>query len=185
MDFDKIINKRKSCRSFKDKKAPIKLILEAIDAATKIPLAGNHYNIHFLIIENPKTIEKLTDFCQQSWINEAPVVIVVASDDTHLENLYDERGRIYSRQQAGAAIHQLILKLTELDLASCWVGAYTDETIKQTLKIPQHYQVEAIIPVGYEKGRQPRSKKKNLEKVIFWESWDKWKRPTSIKDPYV
>lgn len=185
MDIDKLIEKRKSVRSFKDKKVSFKLILEAIDATLRGPFAGNINNLKFIIIESQETIDKIANFSQQHWMNDASTLIVVCSDDTHLENLYGERGRIYSRQHSGAAIEILLLKLTELNLASCWVGAYTDELVKQLLNIPQHIQIEAIIPVGYEKGRAKRPRKKTLDKVISWETWGNSKKPTYFKEPKV
>ena len=48
--------------------------------------------------------------------------------------MHGERGRIYARQQAGAAINTLLLKLTDLGLQSCWVGSYDDEKIRELLE---------------------------------------------------
>jgi nitroreductase len=184
MEFDSVIKKRKSVRSFKDKKVNWRDILEAIDSAVQGPYAGNFNNLHFLIVEDESKIKDIAKFSDQLWINEAPALIVVCSDDTNLENLYGERGRVYSRQQAGATIHTILLKLTDLGLSSCWVGAYADELIKQKLKIPQHIQIEAILPVGYE-NKRPGSDKKNkkeLEAVLYWEAWRNSRRPTAFEE---
>ncbi len=183
MDFDAVINKRRSVRSFKSRLPSWKDILEAIDTANKSPFAGNINNLKFIIIENDVIIREISKFAQQTWINEAGVLLIVCSDDIHLENLYGERGRVYSKQQAGAAIITLLLKLTDLGLASCWVGAYNDELIKEKLSIPQHMQVEAIIPIGYEKGKSGPKNKKSLDATIFWEKWDNRYRPVITKEP--
>src|SRR3989338_40500 len=150
MEFDKVIESRKSVRSFRSKKASWKDVIEAINSALQAPFAGNQNHMNFIIIERQETINRISELTNQLWINECGILVIVCSDDTHLENLYGERGRIYSRQQAGAAIYMLLLKLEDLGLGGCWIGAYTDELVKQKLKIPQHIQVEAIIPVGYE-----------------------------------
>ncbi len=185
MKFDSLIKKRKSVRAFTKKKPSWKLILDAIDAANQCPFAGNHNHFKFIIIEEKETIKKLAKIAEQPWISQSSILIIVCLDDTHLENLYGERGRVYSRQQAGAVIQTLLLKLVDLSLSACWVGAYTDEIIKQTLKIPQHIQIEAIIPVGYEnpRERQPKPRKKELENSLYWESWDKTHRPPLFKEP--
>ena len=190
MEFDQVIENRKSIRSFKDKKVSFKLILECIDSALKSPFAGNINNIKFVIIENSENIKKLADYSHQSWISHAPVLVVVVSNDTHLENLYGERGRVYSRQQAGGAIQSFLLKAVDLGLSSCWIGAYTDELIKQLLKIPAHIQVEALLPLGYEKPdlkiKQKKQRKKDIETSIFWEEWFSFRRKglhEDSKDP--
>ncbi len=182
MDLDSAIDKRHSSRSFKPNKASWKDVLKAIDAASKTPFSDNRNNLRFLIIENEKTIEKIAHFAEQLWLNEAGILVVVCSDDTNLENMHGERGRIYSRQQAGAAIQTFLLKLTDLGLNSCWIGSYHDEFIKQLLKIPMHIQIEAIIPVGYEKSAPPKKRKRPLDTLLFWETWGQNKKPSLFKE---
>lgn len=185
MELDTIIKKRKSVRDFTKKKPSWKSILEAIDAANQGPFAGNHNYFKFIIIEEKDTIKKLAKIAEQPWISQSSILLIVCSDDTHLENLYGERGRIYSRQQAGAVIQTILLKLVDFSLSACWVGAFTDEIIKQSLKIPQHIQIEAIIPVGYEdkKEKQQKPRKKELENSLYWEKWGTTHRPPLFKEP--
>ena len=182
MQFDDVIKNRKSVRSFKNKNVPWRRVLDAIDCACEGPFADGKNHLMFLIIEEPETIEKLAGFADQSWIEEAETLIVVCSDDSNLEAMHGERGRVYSRQQSGAAINTLMLKLTDLGLDSCWVGSFSDEQIKQFLEIPGHIQIEALIPIGYGSGKSNKKKKKALENAIFWESWGTGKRPTILKE---
>ena len=185
MDFDSVVEKRVSVRSFKNKKASWKDILEAIDAAIKAPSAGKMHHFKFVVIEDQEKINKIAELADQLWISESGILVVVCSDDTHLENQYGERGRVYSRQAAGAAIENFLLKIADLGLSACWVGSYTDELIKQLLKIPEHIQIEAIIPVGYAKTKTSSSKKQKLENVLRWEDWNTWNRPSLYKEPSI
>lgn len=182
MDFDAIVDKRKSVRSFKNKSVSWKRIMDAIDCAVRGPFADGVNNLNFVILEEPDKISKISEFASQTWINEAPILVVVCSDDSALENLHGDRGRVYSRQQAGSAIQTFLLKLTEMGLAGCWIGAYSDELIKQFLKIPSHIQVEAIIAVGYESDKIVKKVKKNMEHSIYWEEWGQRGRPTLIQE---
>ncbi len=184
MEFDSVIRKRKSVRNFAKKKVGWKVALDAIEAANQSPFAGNHNNLKFLIIENAEKIKKIAKIADQPWIAESSLLILVCSDDTHLENLYGERGRVYSRQQAGAATQIILLKLVDLGLSACWVGSYSDELLKESLEIPQHIQIEAIIPIGYEdkKTESKKQRKKSLENVVYWESWENSKRPNFLTE---
>lgn len=186
MNFDDIIRKRKSFREFKKKSPSWKNMLEAIDTTTKGPFAGNYNNLKFIIVEDKNNIERIAEHTGQPWVKKVPALIVICSDDTHLEKIYGERGRIYSRQQAGASIQTLIFKLVDLGLDTCWIGAFTDELIKEILNIPQHIQIEAIIATGYgdPKAKTQRKNKKELENVLFWENWDNKKRPTIFREPF-
>ena len=182
MDFDKVIEERHSVRKFKPKRVSFGDILEAIDSAIKGPFAGNLNNLKFVIVEDKKTIATLAKHTSQECINEASSVILVCSDDTQLEQQYGERGKDYSRQQAGAAINTLILKLTDLGINSCWVGSFDYEITKEVLKIPQSIHIEAMIPLGYEKGKTKKPRKQELETVLRWENWNNRKRPTIFKE---
>jgi len=179
MEFDSLVKKRKSVREFIRKRASWKLVLEAIDSANQGPFAGNFNPLKFLIVEDKETIDLISKECDQLWISQVSILVLVLSDDTQLEEIYGDRGRVYSRQQAGAAIQTMLLKITDLGLATCWVGSYNDETIKQKLKIPEHVQIEAILPIGYEntKIKSDKKDKKALDTILYWEKWNQSKRP--------
>ena len=185
MEFDRIIEKRSSVRSFKGRVVSWKDVLYAVDAATKGPGAGGDLALKFIIVENPDTIDKLADHADQSWINKSSMILIVTSDDKHLEKLYGDRGRVYSRQQAGAAINTILLKLVDLGLGACWVGSYDDKMIRKVLQIPEEKQIEAIIPIGYEKPaikKASKSRKRKIEHYLFWDKWNQKSRNYLFKE---
>lgn len=182
MEFDEVVRHRRSVRGFKGKRAHWKDVLHAIDSTLQGPYAGNHNNLKFLIIEDTEMIRNVSAFCEQSWVDSASIIVLVCSDDKNLENIYGERGRIFSRQQAGAAIGSFLMKLTDLGLGSCWVGAYSDDLLKSKLDIPSEVQIEAVIPIGYPVGGMKKKRKKALENVMYWEKWKRDKRPTVFRE---
>jgi len=54
--------------------------------------------------------------------------------------------------------------------------------IKEKLKIPQHVQIEAILPIGYAKGKAPKKSKLNLDEALFWENWGSPRRPSVFEE---
>ena len=186
MKLDDAIKQRRSIRRFSEKKVKWADVLEAIDAALQAPFAGNINNLKFIIVQDQSRKNKLVEYTQQDWIADAQYIIVVCADYSQLEKMYDERAEIYARQHAGAAIQNFLLKITDLGLASCWIGAYTEEYIKKELKIPNDIKIEAVLPIGYVyrgtdfKVKIP--KKASLEKCINWEVWGKREKPTGITD---
>ena len=182
MRFDEVVSKRVSVREFSSKKVRWSDILEAIDAAGKAPFAGNINNIKFIIVENRELKNRIAELSQQSWIAAAGFVVVVCSDESKLEKMYDKRGLAYSRQQAGAAIENFLLKIVDMGLSACWVGAYSDELIKQALKMPENINIEAVIPIGHARARPRKTKKAALENLIYWDFWDVKKKPFTKKE---
>lgn len=185
MKLDDAIDGRRSIRKFSSKKVRWDDVLEAIDAAIKAPFAGNLNNLKFIIVQDQELKNQLAECCQQDWIADATFIVAVCSNYKEIGKIYHDRTERYVRQHVGAAIENFLLKITDLKLTSCWVGAYTDYNIKEILEIPEDIEVEALLPVGYSKPalkiRRPR--KEPLEKIIRWDTWTKKKRPgLSAKD---
>jgi nitroreductase len=183
MDLNKVIKERHCVRNFKTSKKPnYKEVIEAIEAATKAPLAGNIYAVKYILVQDKEKIKALATACQQDFVGSVDFIIVVCSDNKDVIRNYYERGKIYARQQAGAAIENLFLKITDLGLSTCWVGAFSDETIKRILKIPDNIDVEAIFPIGYELGKTEQETKPDLDRVLFFDEWkNKFMKPKTIR----
>jgi nitroreductase len=177
MEFDKVLNKRHSARRFKEIKKPdYQKVMEAIDASSKAPLAGNLPCLKYILVSDKKLIKELAEACQQEFIEKVHYIVVVCTDKKFLEKSYYERAEMYIRQEAGAAIENFLLKIVDLGLASCWVGAFSDETIKRILKIPDNIQIEALLPVGYEFEGTEKKSRPNLESTMYYDGWGFTKR---------
>ena len=179
MDLDKAIKERHSVRSFKTTKhADWRDIIKAIDAARLAPLAGNISTTRFILVTEEDLIEKIADACTQDFVKDVKFIVVVCSDDSQAGRSYDERSEKYCRQQAGAAIENFLLKIADLGLASCWIGAFADDMVKTALKIPDNIKVEAIFPIGYEFKKTKQKPKLELEHVLFFNQWkNKYMKP--------
>lgn len=181
MEFGKIVDSRRSVREFYDKKPDWKDIIEAIDAARKAPLAGNIGNLKFIIVDEPELISNLAEAAQQDFVGKVHYIVVVCSDKTDLVRSYDERGEKYAQQQAGASIENFLLKIIELGLGSCWVGAFVDEQVKIILKIPANIDVIAILPIGYPRHRGEQKRKPPLDRCLYFNRYKmKFMKPRSM-----
>jgi len=174
MQLTNAIKTRKSVKRFLDKKPDWRKIIKAIDMARFAPTAGNQFCLRFILIQDKKKIEQLSEASQQDFINKAHFVVAVVSDDTKLKQLYDKRGTIYARQQAGAAIQNFLLALTEQGLATTWVGHFVESQIKRTLELPSEINVEAIFPIGKQTKALAESlskQKPDLENLLYFDKW--------------
>ena len=167
MQLEKAIQNRKSVRKFKDKKPDWRKIIEAIDSSRYAPMAGDNYTLKFILVEDKKKIQKIAESTQQDFCEQVHYIVVAVSNPERTINLYgQDRGERYCRQQAGAAIQNFLLKLTELGLDTCWVGHFYDNMIKEALKIPENCFVEAVFPIGFEYNDIKPSKKIELDRII-------------------
>lgn len=172
MDTIKAIQSRRSIHKFKNKKPDWRDILEAIDSARFAPMAGGFFSLRFILIDEKEKIEKIARWSEQAFIQDAKYVVAFVSDPKKTKT-YHERGERYMREQAGAAIENFLLHLTEVGLATCWIGHFNDEKIKQVLKIPEDQELEALFPIGYalEKIKTTRAKG-NIDQCLFFNEWN-------------
>jgi len=171
MQLDEAIQKRKSVRKYLSKKPDWRDIIEAIDATRYAPMAGNIFTLNSILVSDGKLIEQVKNFCGQDFLGKAHYLVVFISDKRIVTKSFGDDAEKYLRQQAGAAIENFLLKLTELKLSTCWVGLFDEEHIKKLLKIPDSYNIEAICPIGYDGENKPQRKKPDFETMIHFNTF--------------
>ncbi len=171
MDLTKAIQARRSVRKFKDIKPDWREIIECIDSAKYAPMASGIFTLKFIIVENPEKIKQIAEASQQQFIASAKVLVVACSNPSLTVNSHGERGEIYTHQQAGAAIQNFLLKLQEKKLSTTWVGHFAESLIKETLKIPENVNIEALFPIGYEFKEEKPKARIDLDQILYFEEY--------------
>jgi nitroreductase len=179
--LDKIIEARRSIRKFKSTKPDWRTIIECIDAMRFAPMAGNNFSLKIILVDDNEKIAKIADACEQKFIEKAHYVVVVCSNKKLATLSYEERGEGYLKQQAGAAIQNFLLKITESRLATCWIGHFYDEKIKHILKIPTDITIEAILPIGYAFEKPKKIRKIDLDNVLYFNEFSNKKMVPKVK----
>lgn len=184
MELEEVIKKRASIRKYASKKPDIELAIAAIEAASIAPSPGNLPILKYLIVEDIEKIKEITEACQQPFIEQASLLVVVCSDSKQVERMYDKRAEKYTRQHAGAAIENFLLTITDLGLASCWIGAFSDFQVQRALHIPDNIVIEAILPVAYEHktNKATQRKKRPIYGKMYYGAWG---NPYRIKTAQV
>jgi len=170
--FDCIKNRR-SIRNFINKEVGMDQLSQILEAGTFAPSSGNLQNWFFILVTDQALKDQLSTAClNQNWLARVPVLIIVVADPSKVEREYGERGKkIYSIQNASAAIQNMLLAATELGLGSCWVSAFDELIVKRALAIPDEKTVHGIIPVGYSNERIISPSRYKLTSVVFFEQW--------------
>jgi nitroreductase len=171
MGVDKLIHARRSVRKFKSDKPDWRTIIECIDSMRYSPMAGNNFSLKFILVDDAKKIQELAEAAQQDFIGNVSYVVVVCTTPGRTETAYGDRGKGYLKQQAGAAIQNFLLRLTEEHLSTCWVGHFVDEQVREALNIPKDIHVEAMFPIGYAY-RKPEDKRIiDLDTVLYFNKY--------------
>jgi len=170
--FD-LFKSRRSIRSFKSEDVPDEYIKKILEAARWAPSAGNIQPWEFIIVKNPETKREIARAAlNQTFIEEAPIVIVVCADESRSSWAYGSRGaNLYCIQDTAAATENMLLAACALGLGACWVGAFREDEVKRVLKIPRGLRPVAIVPMGYPAERPNPPPKRRLEDIIHYESF--------------
>jgi nitroreductase len=171
MDVLEAIKGRRSIRAYKGDNVSSEIVQKLIEAATWAPSAGNIQPWEFIIVRNPEIKRKLTEAAlDQTFIEEAPVVIVVCANEVRSSQGYGTRGKtLYCLQDTAAAIQNIHLTAYSLGLGTCWIGAFREEEARKILKIPEGVRPIAIIPIGYaDETRSPRNRRP-LNQIVHYE----------------
>jgi len=151
MDILSVIKGRRSVRDFLKKEIPEELINELVEALIWAPSAGNLQARRFIFVKDQKTKKELARAALgQSFIAEAPLVVVGCADLERIASRYGSRGmNLYVIQDVSASIMQLMLLAHERGLGTVWVGAFDERAVSEILRLPPHLRPVAIVPVGY------------------------------------
>ncbi len=166
------IKERRSVRRFKETPLKMDLIDELLSLAQMAPSAGNLQSRDFVVVTDNATKKKLAvASLDQSFIEQAPVVIVFVANIERASRRYGSRGELYAIQDATASVMTLLIAAQSRGISSCWVGAFDDFAVSEILCIPYGTKPVAIVPLGMADEAPAPPPKMELSKIVHKETW--------------
>lgn len=169
MNVYEAIKIRRSVRSYQDKAIPKEVLNRILEAARLAPSGGNRQPWKFVVVTDSKMRKKLAEAANdQSFVSEAAVIIVAVGLNP---------GRIMSCGIPGdpvdvaIAIDHITLTAVEEGLGTCWIGAFSQEKIRQILQIPDSCRVIGLLPLGYPADTARPKSRKSLEEIVCYEKF--------------
>jgi len=175
MTVKESIEARRSIRKYKADPVEPQMVREILEAARRAPSGNNSQPWRFIVVRDAAAREALAGTCHdQRWMAAAPVHIAVCAAPD-LRPPFDEETPGMDAKRAirdtAIAIDHLMLRATELGLGTCWIGWYTQASIKPLLGVPDNVFVLGVIVVGHpaeEPGPRPR---KPLAELAYEGVW--------------
>lgn len=177
MDTIKAIEDRRSIRKYKDAGVSKEQILDILNAGRLAPSAKNRQSWYFVkvstdmkneiadlmikYVENKNKEGRLYSVSfTANVIKEAPVLILI------LKSKDDEWDR-YDTLSVGAAIENMCLRSTELNLGTLWIGD-TDFVENEILDMTKHNDMELVssLVIGYPNQEPKMRPRKDLEEIV-------------------
>ncbi len=163
-----VIRTRRSVRRFLPRALPPEAISHLVEAFRWAPTGGNAQPWRLVIVRSEAVRAKLGEAAQsQSFVAQAPVVIVVCVDRDRARKAYGNRGEaLYCLQDTAAAIENLLLMAHAMGLGACWVGAFRETSVSEVLGLPSHLRPIAIVPVGWPDGTPPAPRRRTAPEFV-------------------
>jgi nitroreductase len=193
MQFDEVIQTRRSIRNFKPDPVSDKAISDILEAARLAPSGGNIQPWRFVVIRSQEIKEKLKATTRWRFALKAPVIIACcfdlstadgrqdrlvelsqagAFDNVEMEGEYTvpvrthEQLLAYLSMNVGIAITHMMLKAVDLGLGTCWIGGFDPLKTRKVLALADNLHIVALLPIGYPERIPAQRPRFPLEKVI-------------------
>ena len=163
MDLFEAIEKRASVRSYQKCEIPEEELIRVLDAGRRAPSGYNRQPSEFILITDADTLGKLGKI--QGCIAEASAAIAVVCD---------ENASKYWKEDAAAAIENMLLAAVALGYASLWVEGYVlrhEDYGKAVLGVPDDLRLLAILPIGKPSDAPAQATKKPLGEILHRERY--------------
>ncbi len=139
MNYSVLIENRKSVREFSDKKVPLSVAQDILNyhaVSAKRLLPDIETQLLVFSDESKAALEGAAGY--NSFLVGSPRYLVLFSEKTPLSAL-----------NAAYIMEDLVLKLLDMGLDSCWVTFTDSELVKSAIGIRTHLDVAAIVAFGY------------------------------------
>jgi len=172
MNTLEIIKKRYSYRgSYKSTPVPREDLKKILEAGLAAPSGCNKQTTSLIGLDDPQLVKSVSNIVKKNGFggDGAPAGICVLTQKIPAwENNY------YYIQDYSAAIENMLLAITALGYASCWIegqvtsSAETQNEIAKLLNIPADYIVVGFLPVGVPESEGSRPDYKKFEQRAWW-----------------
>jgi nitroreductase len=169
MDVFQAIHTRASVRSLQPCSVTERELEQILDAGRRAPSGYNRQPWEFLLIRDRNVLDRLGRI--QSCIAEGSAAIAV---------VMDERASTYWKEDAAAAIENMLLAIVALGYASLWVEGYVlnqEAYGKSVLGVPEHLRLLAILPIGKPAASVHQARKKPLGELVYYDTYGNRQKP--------
>lgn len=158
MEFDAVVQKRRSVRKFEARPIDRGLLEQMIEAAIQAPTWKNSQTPRYHVITSKEMLQKVKEQALPTFnatnVADAPVLIVTTfvknrSGYERSGEPSNELGNGWGCYDLGLHNEHLVLKAADLGLASLIMGIRDAAVLRELLSIDEQEVIVAVIGVGY------------------------------------
>jgi nitroreductase len=155
-----LILSRRSIRKYENKEIPQEILHQVLEAGRHAPSAANRQPFRFVVVTDPEAKNELSKSLFGKHIKNAPMVIVGCADEKSLLT-----GK-WAVVDTTIALQNIVIAAWTFGIGSCWIGSFSEEKVKELLKIPDKWKIVALLTLGYP-AEQPNAKNRKSFEDLF------------------
>lgn len=173
MEFQEVLEKRTSVRSYLPQEVEEEKIQELIQAAILAPSWKNSQVTRYYVVTSKEKLAEVKGalpLFNQKNVENAPLLIVssIVLNRAGFERdgtPSNELGNGWGYYDCGLHNMNLLLKAADLGLSTLVMGIRNEDTLRKALDIPETESIVSVIGVGYSNADAQRPKRKTVQDI--------------------
>ncbi|MFT4308154.1 MAG: nitroreductase family protein [Candidatus Woesearchaeota archaeon] len=160
------------CLSFVQEKVLSDHIALVLEAGRFSDSAGNLQNWRFIVVERQDKRNVLAQVCRgQDFLAQAPVAIIIVTDEEQALRFYEQEGLRYDLQYAAMAAQNMLTAARLLGYGANYTSAFDREALSEEFGIPETWRVQGVVAFG-KPAHTPRFQGRvPIRDLVYLESW--------------
>ncbi len=172
MNFLDLAKTRYSARAFYERPVEEDKLYRILEAGRVAPTAANKQPQRFLVVSSREGLQRLGGL---AGIYDAPLAVVVCQRGG-IAWVRPQDGRSMGDTDTAIAATHMILEAWDQGIASCWVGYFDPEAVRQAFGLPENAVPTHILAFGYASGEAKSAERHRTERIPLDEMV--WKEST-------
>ena len=156
---------RRSIRKFKNEPVSEEVMNNILEAGRRSPSATNMQPWHFVIARDHKEKEACSFGAFNRYATDASFVVVglYKQSEVIIEKL--------SLMDVTIALQNMVVAAWVQGVGSCWMGAFDEKKLKDTLNLPVDSRIVGAVAFGIPDENPSQPAKKPLNEIIHFDKW--------------
>ena len=162
--IDQILSRR-SIRKFKNKSVSEEVLNNILEAGRRAPSATNKQPWHFVIARDQKAKEACSFGGFNKFTCDASFVVVglYKQSEVIIEKL--------SLMDVTIALQNMVIAAWVQGVGSCWMGAFDERKLKDTLNLPADSRIVGAVAFGIPDENPSQPAKKPINEIVHFDKW--------------
>jgi nitroreductase len=156
---------RTSIRKYKEVPISDSVFNNILEAGRRSPSAVNSQPWHFVVLRDQEAKEACSFGGYNGFTREADFIVVglYKSSEVMIEKL--------ALMDVTIALQNMVTAAWLQGIGSCWIGAWNDGKLRDTLNIPADSKIVGLVTFGLSDGNTAQPSKKPLNEIIHFDKW--------------